>query len=185
MDNRLKKYKWKNRILLLETPSYNDNNYSEAKNKYENNLYEFQKRYVKLLTTLKNNFDIKLIGFDGKIKKKYNKIEIKQIFKDIDNMPMTKSKINPKSLSLYENYNKKTTIKGLGFKNKKKALHTIDKIKNEPKNYQIRVITSMMERAKYHPSKTNDMNEAINVFRKWKNEYKNEIIIPKNKKKQN
>ena len=74
-------------------------------------------------------------------------------------------------LSLYENYNEKTTIKGLGFKNKQKAIYTINKIKNKPKNYQVRVITTMMERAKHHPSKTKEMNDAINIFKKWKKEH--------------
>jgi hypothetical protein len=76
-------------------------------------------------------------------------------------MPLSKNK-----LSLYADYNPKTTIKGLGFKNKEKALYTIDKIKNKSIEYQKRVIITMINRAKYHPYKNNDMKEAIKIFKK-------------------
>ena len=68
-------------------------------------------------------------------------------------MPMA-NKLEAKNLSLYSDYNPKTTIKGLGFKDKDKALYTIERIKNEPLKYQISVINTMMGRAKNHPNKT-------------------------------
>ena len=69
-----------------------------------------------------------------------------------------------KNLSLYSDYNPKTTIKGLGFKDKDKALYTIERIKNEPLKYQISVINTMMGRAKNHPNKTKGMEDAIKIF---------------------
>ena len=160
------KYKWKYRILLIDTDSYNNKNYIETKNKYNKNLYKFHKRYVKLISNRnKNNiFTIKLIGFDGKIKKIYKKLNIIDVLKTIDNMPMSKLKGN---LSLYADYNPKTTIKGMGYKNKEKALYTISKIKNKPIIYQIRVLNTMIGRAKNHPYKTKDMNEAIKLLKKY------------------
>ena len=79
-------------------------------------------------------------------------------------MPMSKNN----NLSLYADYNKKTTIKGLGFKNKEKALHTLKVIKNKPLKYQISVVNTMIGRAKNHPHINKDMKEAIKVFQKWK-----------------
>ena len=34
----MEKYKWKNRILLIKTPNYNNKKYRDIKNLYENNL---------------------------------------------------------------------------------------------------------------------------------------------------
>lgn len=160
----------KNRLLIIYTPSYKNEKYKLAKQKYEDNIKEFHKRFIKLIVNLNkdNNFNIHLIGFDGNIKKKYNSINKKEIFTLVDNMPMSKLNINPRNLSLYSDYNKETTIQDLGFKNKEKALYTIEKIKSKPKNYQINVINTMIGRAKNHPHQTKEMKDAINIFIKWK-----------------
>ena len=62
-----KKYKWKCRLLLLKTPDYKNKEYLRSKNIYQDNIKDFHKRYVKLLTKLfpKNKFEIDLVGFDG------------------------------------------------------------------------------------------------------------------------
>ena len=80
-------------------------------------------------------------------------------------MPMSKYK--PENLSLYADYNKETTIKGLGFKNKEKAIKTLGKIKNKPMKYQINVVNTMIGRAENNPYKNKDMLEAVKVFKKW------------------
>ena len=75
----LGKYKWKSRILLVSTTSYNDRIYLEAKKIYQDKIKDFHKRYVKLICKInkKVKFSINLIGFDGKSKKKMdNKINI-------------------------------------------------------------------------------------------------------------
>ena len=103
MDN-LKKYKWKYRLLLIDTPNYTNNNYKEAKDIYEKNIKEFHKRYVKFISNRKKDikFNIKFIGFDGSIKKELTKINTTTLFKLIDSMPMSKDKGNLsfKSLSV-------------------------------------------------------------------------------------
>ena len=43
------KYKWKNRLILLETPNYTNEKYKKAKEIYQENIQEFHKRYLKLL----------------------------------------------------------------------------------------------------------------------------------------
>ena len=80
-----------------------------------------------------------------------NKLNYKIIFKIIDKMPLSK-KIKPINLSLYSDYNPKTTTHGLGFKNKLKALYTIKTIKNRSIKYQVNVIATMLGRAKNHPN---------------------------------
>ena len=91
-------------------------------------------------------------------------------------MPLGKilknKKIKPLNLSLFSDYNPKTTTHGLGFKDKDKALYTIRKIRNRNKKYQINVIATMLGRAKKHPYKTEQMKEAIKVFSVWMKNYK-------------
>jgi len=169
----LDKYKWKNRIILIETPNYQNEKYKETKGIYEINIKEFHKRYIKLLTKLdkESKFNIKLIGFDGKVKKEFKKLNQQVILKLVDNMPMSKA-VNPKNLSLFSDYNKETTVKGLGFKDKEKALHTLNVIKDKPLKYQVNVVATMLGRAKNHPHKTKEMDEAIQIFEKWLADYK-------------
>ena len=121
-------------------------------------------------------FSIKLIGYDGNLKKEYSTLEPNIIFDLIDSMPMSKQdyqgKLKPLNLSLYSDYKPETTLKGLGFKNKEKATYTIDAIKARDKKYQVNVVSTMLGRAKKHPNKTADMDEAILVFEKWMLNYK-------------
>ena len=62
-------------------------------------------------------------------------------------------------------------MKGLGFKNRDKAIYTIDAIKDRDTRYQVNVVSTMLGRAKKHPNKTSDMNDAILVFEKWMLDY--------------
>ena len=169
----LKKYKWKSRILLVITPNFKDKSYQKVKKIYQSKIKQFHKRYVKLICKTNKNktFSVNLIGFDGKIKKVMNDINYKLVFQIIDKMPLEK-KIKPINLSLYSDYNPKTTTYGLGFKNKEKALFTINAIKNRSAKYQVNVVSTMLGRAKNHPNKTKDMSDAIRVFNDWMKKYK-------------
>ena len=169
----LEKYKWKSRILLVITPNFKDRSYQRVKKIYQSKIKEFHKRYVKLIckSNKHKDFSINLIGFDGKLKKIMNDLKPKLVFQIIDKMPLSK-KIKPINLSLYSDYNPKTTTHGLGFKNKEKALFTINKIKNRSTKYQLNVVSTMLGRAKNHPNKTKDMVGAIKVFDHWLKKYK-------------
>ncbi len=168
----LEKYKWKSRILLVITPNFKDQSYQKVKKIYQSKIKEFHKRYVKLISKSDKNktFSINLIGFDGKSKKIMNDLKPKLVFQIIDKMPLGK-KIKPINLSLYSDYNPKTTTHGLGFKNKEKALFTINTIKNRSTKYQVNVVSTMLGRAKNHPNKTKDMGGAIKVFDHWLKKY--------------
>ena len=168
----MEKYKWKFRILLITTPSRKHNDYIELKEIYKNNKKKFHKYCIKILTkkNKEKKFSINLIGFDGNIKKKYTKFNLEKMIKKIKKMRLG-NKPCPVSQSLYEDYNPSTTIHGLGFKDKKTALYTIKRIKNEPLLYQVRVVSTMLGREKNHPQKTEDMKKAILIYKKWLKKY--------------
>ena len=160
----LKRHKWRHRIILVQTPSYKDQRYIKAKETFQKHIQRFHKRCTKMLSQLADDFTVKLIGFDGTTKKTYPKLDAKAIIQAIDRMPMGDTRCN---LSLYADYNPKTTTPGLGFKDKAKAEYTLKKIKGRSEKYQVSVVNTMLGRAKNHPNQTPDMREAIQVFEKW------------------
>lgn len=175
----INKYRWRYRIILIETPDYKNENYKNTKIIYQSYIKEFHKRYIKLVT-YKNSkviFNLKLIGFDGKIKKEFKKLIPENIFKIVDNMPFSKI-LKDKSkgnLSLFSDYNPSNTVKGLGFKNKNKALYTLKAIKDKPLKYQISLVNTMIGRAKTHPYRNENMNQGIKVYQKWLDNYKDNL----------
>jgi len=70
------------------------------------------------------------------------------------------------SRSLYSNGNRKPRTK-TGYGNAKRAIDTLKNIKKFDKTYQIQVVNTMYNRAKYHKNQTPDMREAMKVFKKW------------------
>ena len=77
----LTKYKWKCRILLLSTNCYRDNNYKTSKELYQKHIKEFHKRHVKLMSNRMKGlkFSVKIIDFDGTLKKEYLTLEPQNI----------------------------------------------------------------------------------------------------------
>ena len=168
----IKKYKWKCRILLVKTPNYKHPQYIKTKYLYQKEIKQFHKRVIKLISKItKNQFSIDLIGFDGNKKETFKSLECRKLFKIVDKMPMSKQ-VNPINLSLFSDYNPKTTTQGLGFKDKNKAIYTIKAIKSRDLRYQVNVIATMRGRAKKHPNKTKGMEDAIKVFNSWMKDYK-------------
>ena len=173
----MKKYRWKCRVLLVKTPDYKNLRYKKVKDLYQKDIKHFHKRIIKLVSKKTGkDFSIELFGFDGKKKQTFKNFDSQKIFKTIDQMPISKilqdKKIKPLNLSLFSDYNPKTTTFGLGFKDKEKALHTVKAIKNRDLKYQVNVIATMLGRAKKHPHKTKNMNQAIKVFSMWMKNYK-------------
>jgi len=173
----IKKYRWKCRVLLVKTPDYKNQRYKKAKKLYQKDIKHFHKRIIKLVSKKTDkDFSVELYGFDGTKKQTFQNFNSRDIFKIIDRMPMSKilkdKKIKPLNLSLFSDYNPKTTTYGLGFKDKAKALHTVKAIKNRDLKYQVNVIATMLGRAKKHPYKTKNMKDAIKVFSLWMKNYK-------------
>ena len=173
-----KKYLKICRLLVLNTPNYSHSEYKRSKDLYQKDIKGFHKRYIKLITKLDKSkkFKVILIDFDGRKKNELDKLYTKKIFEIVDKMPMNKfikdRNFKPLNLSLFSDYKPETTLKGLGFKDKAKALFTVTAIKKRPIKYQVNVIATMLGRAKNHPNKTKDMNDAIVVFNKWMENYK-------------
>jgi hypothetical protein len=182
---KYKKYKNSFRLLVIQASSRSNDKYKLVREILNDNIEELNKRNVKILSDIDDDltFKVQLIGYDGTLKKTYNfnigksggnvkenyQKQIDKIIKYIDNMPMSKNdeKKDTKGLSLYTGSTSGKSIEGLGFKNKEKALYTIDKIKNEPIAYQKSVVNTMHNRAKYHPNQTKDMKGAMTVYSKW------------------
>jgi hypothetical protein len=76
------------------------------------------------------------------------------------------------------NKNPKKSIKNTGFKDKEKAIETIEIVKKLDKIHQMQIILTMYYRAEHHPHKTKDMEQAQKIFKKWLNEngYKTSIV---------
>lgn len=61
----------------------------------------------------------------------------------------------------------KPRLKTLGYGTRKKALNSVDKLKKMPKAYQRQAATTMYYRAKYHKYRTDDMEQAMKVYKKF------------------
>jgi hypothetical protein len=73
---------------------------------------------------------------------------------------------------LYEDNHPDQSLKGTGYKNKIKAINTINLVKKRSLKYQFDVINTMYYRAKHHANQTKDMMEAMLVFKQWLKHYK-------------
>ena len=109
-------------------------------------------------------------GVIKKIKEKYNKnlYEFHKRFTRLRTNVNKKYKKLEIKLKGFDGTFTKTTVKGLGFKDKAKAEYTINKIKDMDYNYQMNVINTMINRAKYHPHVNENMKQAIKVFENYK-----------------
>lgn len=74
---------------------------------------------------------------------------------------------NVSDSTLYDNFHPEKSLKGTGFKNSKVALNTLKLISKRSLKYQFDVVNTMYNRAKYHPHKTKDMEDAMKIFHKW------------------
>lgn len=85
---------------------------------------------------------------------------------------MSNSQTKKLKPSLYNDLHPNSSLKNTGFKDKKTALRTIKLISKRALRYQFDVINTMYYRAKFHPHKTNDMDDAIKIYKEWIKEYK-------------
>ena len=74
--------------------------------------------------------------------------------------------------SLYNDDHPETSTKGTGFKDKQKALDTLKIIKNRDLTYQKQIVTTMYNRAKFHPYQTKEMRDAMKVYFDWLKKYR-------------
>ena len=76
----IKKYKWKCRLLVINTTTYSDPRYINTKKIYQKKIKEFHKRSIKFLTnkTKNKSYSIDLIGFDGQKRGLSNTLTLKK-----------------------------------------------------------------------------------------------------------
>ena len=72
---------------------------------------------------------------------------------------------------LYDDFHPEKSLKNTGFKNAESAIRTIKLLSKRSIRYQFDVINTMYNRAKYHPNRTKDMEEAMKIFDKWLKNY--------------
>jgi hypothetical protein len=157
--DKFKKYN----VLLLITNSRENKDYINFKKEFNDNIKEFHKYGIllKKYVTTKEIFKIILFSRQKKIYESEKYINPNKL------LSKYKNKLEKANLSLYSDYHPTTSKKGLGYKNKKVALDTINKIKNNEVTYQKIVIQTLLNRAKFHPNRTLDMEDAIKVFEKY------------------
>ena len=73
--------------------------------------------------------------------------------------------------SLYSNGKSKPRTK-TGYGDSKRARETLRNIKKFDKAYQMQVVTTMYNRAKYHANQTEGMRDAMKIFKKWLKSHK-------------
>lgn len=72
------------------------------------------------------------------------------------------------SKSLYSNGKKRPRTK-TGYGDSKRAKETLKNIKKFDNKYQMQVVNTMYNRAKYHANQTEGMRDAMKIFKKWLN----------------
>lgn len=73
--------------------------------------------------------------------------------------------------TLYSDEHPEKSLKNTGFKNKTMAKQTLSLIKKRSLHYQFTVVNTMYYRAKNHPNKTKQMDEAMKIFKEWLDKY--------------
>ena len=77
-------------------------------------------------------------------------------------------KIKPQ---LYNDLHPEKSLKNTGFKDLETAINTIKLVSKRSLRYQFDLINTMFNRAKYHPHKTKQMEEAMVIFKRWLDKY--------------
>ena len=72
---------------------------------------------------------------------------------------------------LYSDDHPEKSLQNTGFKNKTIAKQTLQLIKKRSMHYQFSVVNTMYYRAKNHPNKTTQMEEAMKIFKEWLDKY--------------
>jgi len=91
--------------------------------------------------------------------------------------------IDPKKLvtmvkeDLYSDDNPSDTVKGTGYGDEETAKKTLNIIKSVDKQRQMQIVNTLYNRAKHHTNQTAGMRAAMNIFKKWIEDNKqNEMV---------
>jgi hypothetical protein len=82
-----------------------------------------------------------------------------------------KSNKSKQTSQLYNDLHPSKSLKNTGFKDLETAIKTIQLVSKRSLRYQFDVINTMYNRAKYHPNKTKNMEDAMEIFKNWLKKY--------------
>jgi len=100
-------------------------------------------------------------------KKNKNKYVISPKYKiALSKSKKSKTKSKRKNKSLYSSGKNKPKTK-TGYSSSKIAKQTLKNISKSPKTYQMQVVNTMYNRAKYHKYQTSGMKDAMKVYKSW------------------
>jgi hypothetical protein len=145
------------------------------KNNIEYNKYLIEKNKTEVIKNIKqrnikikkkdcDGFELRIVNDNMRIIKSYNYFPtFRKLYKYLS--VIKQDDIN---YSLYSNDNYGKSA-GVGFKDEETAIKSINKIKNKDITYQKQVITTLYNRAKYHPHQTNNIRKAMKIFKKFLN----------------
>lgn len=155
--------KYKLLILNNNSPDYN-----EFKQIYENNKREFDNNGTKMLSrNLKSNTNVVIVDRNNKVQYESRHFDLDKILDILHDLSVNDNK-KLKRLSLYSNYNNNIeTHSKFGYKDRQTALDTLRELNNYDYYYQWHIILSMYNRAKYHPHRTPEMEDAMYVYKQW------------------
>ena len=146
-------------IICSNHKQYDD--FNKEKNKTIN-MKNFKERNIRVKTKKCDDFEILITDDNNKIIKLYNYVpSFQELYKYF---PLVKE--TDTNYSLYSNDNPEKSL-DVGFKNEETAIKSLEKIKKKSHGYQVKVVLTLYNRAKYHPHQTSDMKKAMKVFKKW------------------
>jgi hypothetical protein len=149
-------------MKIIICSNHKEFDYFKKKKNKTINIKNFKERNILVKTKKCNEFELIISDDNNKIIKLYNYVPLfKELYKYFP--LIKKTNIN---YSLYSNDNPDKSEK-VSFKNEEEAIKSIEKIKKKSYTYQVKVILTLYNRAKYHPHQTSDMRKAMLIFSKW------------------
>lgn len=89
----------------------------------------------------------------------------------MSNKRNSKKNLKKSQTTLYNDLHPSKSLQNTGFKDLETAVKTIQLVSKRSLRYQFDVINTMFNRAKFHPNKTANMEEAMKIFKNWLKKY--------------
>ncbi len=152
------------RILYLLTPNYKNKEYQTSRDILDKYQKELSTKSIIVRTKETKSFEgYEIYDSNKQLIRKRKSFNINTLLQFIDKL----SKIKGENLTLYADFTHKKSLGHIGFKDAKTAKDTLKTIRNEDYRYQLYVVETMINRAKYHPHQTSEMKEAIDIYQEW------------------
>ena len=135
-----------------------------------------KRKYCKTVPVKKMGFSQKAsCKAQGFLKRESEKYKGRYIISPKYKKSLKRKSLDSGSKSLYSNGKKRPRTK-TGYGDSKRAKDTLKNIKKFDNNYQMQVVNTMYNRAKYHANQTEGMRDAMKIFKKWLNNKKTKKV---------